>query len=122
MVVIYGPRAVGRSIISWGLRMDCSGRGEATAYLDADQLGFVHARPGIRDELILNAVVDMARSFARAGAERTIVNGNLSSDLITALAGPETVLVNVGAPLGVLVDRIAARKAGSPARLAGTTW
>lgn len=39
LVVIHGPRAVGKSTISWGLFWQRAQHGEPTGYLDADQLG-----------------------------------------------------------------------------------
>lgn len=56
LVIIYGPRAVGKSTISWGLFLDCEARNEPTGYLDADQLGFVHADATLRDQLIHDSI------------------------------------------------------------------
>lgn len=119
LVVIYGPRAVGKSTISWGLFMDCAGSGEPTGYLDADQLGFIHADGVVRDELIQRAVVSLRQNFADAGAVRTIVNGNLTPPLIATLRGSRARLVHLDAPRDVLADRITARTGGNSARLAG---
>lgn len=119
LVVIYGPRAVGKSTISWGLFMDCANRGEPTGYLDVDQLGFVHADAVIRDRLIRLAVVSIAQNFSEAGASRTIVNGNLSWNLIPTIGDDRTVLVHLDASHEVLVERVAARNDGDDARLAG---
>ncbi|WP_058235575.1 hypothetical protein [Devriesea agamarum] len=119
LVVIYGPRAVGKSTISWGLFENCVNRGEPTGYLDADQLGFIHADEVIRDRLICLAVVSIAQNFRKAGATCTIVNGNLSWNLIATLEDNQTMLVYLDASHEVLVERIAARNAGDYARLAG---
>lgn len=119
LIVLFGPRAVGKSALSWGLFMDCAGRGEPTGYLDADQLGFLHAEAGLRDRLILSAITALARSFTEAGAVRTLVNGNLSPALIAALSGPRCSLVHLDAPEDVLATRIAARHGDDEARLGG---
>lgn len=119
LVVIYGPRAVGKSVISWGLFMDRANRGEQTGYLDADQLGFLHARPEIRDRLVRDAVESIARTFREAGASRTIVNGNLPGTLVASWGRAGARLVHLDAPLATLSERAAARYGGDAARLAG---
>lgn len=119
LVVVYGPRAVGKSTISWGLFMDCAGRGEPTGYLDADQLGFVHADAALRGQLICRSVASLAQTFADAGAVRTVVNGNLTPALVATLHESRARLVLLDAPRDVLIERIAARKGGDSARLAG---
>ena len=119
LVVVYGPRAIGKSTISWGLFTDCAGRGEPTGYLDADQLGFVHADATLRDRLVRLAVSALARNFAAAGAQRTVVNGNLSTGLVASFHGSRASLLHLDAPREVLVERIAGRHGGDDARLAG---
>ncbi|MDF1489447.1 AAA family ATPase [Tessaracoccus caeni] len=119
LVVIHGPRAVGKSTISWGLFMDCAGSDEPTGYLDADQLGFIHADAAVRDRLILRAVASMAQNFADAGAVRTIVNGNLTPAVVASLQGSRVALVQLDAPQDVLAARIAARNEANSARLTG---
>lgn len=119
LVVIYGPRAVGKSAISWGLFMDCVNQGEQTGYLDADQLGFIHASPEVRDRLIRVAVESIANTFREAGASRSIMNGNLSEALVSAWGGAGAALVHLDAPIATLTERAEARHGGDAARLAG---
>ena len=119
LVVIYGPRAVGKSAISWGLFMDCVNQGEQTGYLDADQLGFIHASPEVRDRLIRVAVESIAHTCREAGASRSIMNGNLSEALVSAWGGAGAALVHLDAPIATLAERAEARHGGDAARLAG---
>ena len=119
LVVIYGPRAVGKSAISWGLFMDCVNQGEQTGYLDADQLGFIHASPEVRDRLIRVAVESIAHTFREAGASRSIMNGKLSEALVSAWGGAGAALVHLDAPIATLAERAEARHGGDAARLAG---
>ena len=119
LVVIYGPRAVGKSAISWAVFMGCMERGEQIGYLDADQLGFVHASTEVRDQLIRGAVESIAHVFREAGASHILVNGNLSEALISTWGGAGVTLVYLDAPIATLAERAAARHGGDAARLAG---
>ena len=119
LVVIYGPRAVGKSAISWAVFMGCMERGEQIGYLDADQLGFVHASTEVRDQLIRGAVESIAHVFRESGASHTLVNGNLSEALVSAWGGAGATLIHLDAPITTLAERAAARHGGDAARLAG---
>ena len=119
LVVIYGPRAVGKSAISWAVFMGCMERGEQIGYLDADQLGFVHASTEVRDQLIRGAVESIAHVFREAGASHILVNGNLSEALISTWGEAGATLVHLDAPIATLAERAAARHGGDAARLAG---
>lgn len=119
LVVIYGPRAVGKSAISWAVFMGCMERGEQIGYLDADQLGFVHASTGVRTQLIRGAVESIAHVFREAGASHTLVNGNLSGALVSTWGEAGATLVHLDASIATLAERAAARHGGDAARLAG---
>lgn len=119
VVALFGPRAVGKSTVAWSWFMQESNAGTPTAFLDADQLGFVHAEPARRDRIASEAVRALSANFARRGALRTIVNGNLTPDQVAGLTAQGATTIYLDAADQALHHRIRARRDGNVARLAG---
>ena len=124
VTVIHGPRAVGKSTVSWELFTRDRDSGTTTAYVDLEQLGFF--RPGIGSNTHLRvanlaAVWDTSyplgvRSLIANGRVDTVEDGRLIRETFPAAA---VRLVHLAADGEAVRRRIAERHGGSPARLIG---
>jgi len=84
VTIIIGPRAVGKSAVSWGLAMRRWVSGERTGYVDLDQVGFL--RPSPPDASLREANLGVIwRNTLSRGANRLIANGMVTTneDLVT---------------------------------------
>jgi broad-specificity NMP kinase len=121
VTVIVGPRAVGKSSVSWAAAMGHWSVRERTTYADLDQVGFF--RPH-RADLALSAAnlgVIWRNSLAR-GVPRLIANGMVTTaediELLRHAVRPAHVrVIRLAADATTLQQRIQARFDGSPARL-----
>jgi broad-specificity NMP kinase len=121
VTIIMGPRAVGKSSVSWGLAMRRWISGERTAYVDLDQVGFL--RPAPSDTSLQAANLGMIwRNALSRGATRLIANGMVMTNqdlaiLRHAVRPAPVQAVRLAANPDTLWERIEARSVGGPARL-----
>jgi broad-specificity NMP kinase len=121
VTIIMGPRAVGKSSVSWGLAMRRWGSGERTAYVDLDQVGFLRPAPTDASLRAANLGVIWRNAHSR-DATRLIANGMVTTHQDLAIlrhaVRPATVhAVRLAANPDTLWERIRARSVGGPARL-----
>jgi len=121
VTIVIGPRAVGKSSVSWGLAMRRWVGGERTAYVDLDQVGFLRPAPPDASLQAANLGVIWRNALSR-GANRLVANGMVttSEDLATLRHAVQPALVRalrLTASPDALWERILARSAGGPARL-----
>lgn len=116
---LFGPRASGKSTIAWALMLRQTQQGRRVGFVDAEQVGFVHGRRELRDSITHDVIVALASVFASTGADRTIVNGSLSVQLLRRLEGESVDLVQLEASPEAVAHRIAERVNGGSVRLAG---
>ena len=121
VTIIIGPRAVGKSSVSWGLAMRRWASGERTAYVDLDQVGFLRPAPSDASLQAANLGVIWRNALSR-GANRLIANGlvptNESLAILRHAVRPAPVqAVRLAANPDTLWERIEARSTGGPARL-----
>ena len=120
--IIIGPRAVGKSSVSWGLAMRRWISGERTVYVDLDQVGFL--RPALPDASLQAANLGMIwRNALARGTSRLIANGMVTTHedlaILRHAVRPAPVrALRLTADPDTLWERIRARSAGSPSRLA----
>ncbi len=127
VTVVCGPRAVGKSSVSWAMFMRCTKAGRRTCYVDLDQISFLRgAGPTDADRTALrNANLAAVWSNAAArGATALIANGMIGGDhdlrgLRRALHPAEVHVIGLSADPQAIADRIRSRHSGSPARLIG---
>jgi broad-specificity NMP kinase len=122
VTIITGPRAVGKSSVSWGLAMRRWASGERTAYVDLDQVGFLRPTPSDSSLQAANLGVIWRNALSR-GACRLIANGMLSTSedlaILQHAVRPATVrALRLAASPDALWERIRARSVGSQSRLA----
>ena len=121
VTIVIGPRAVGKSSLSWGMAVRRWAGGERTAYVDLDQVGFLRPAPSDVSLQAANLGVIWRNTLSR-GAKRLIANGMVTTneDLATlrqaVRPAPVRVLRLVASP-DALWARILARSTGGPARL-----
>ncbi|MBE3074962.1 MAG: AAA family ATPase [Actinobacteria bacterium] len=121
VTMIIGPRAVGKSSVSWGMAMRRWVSGERTVYVDLDQLGFL--RPAPSDASLQGANLGVIwRNALSRGANRLIANGMVTTNedlaiLRHAVRPARVQALRLAANPDTLWERIRARSAGSPARL-----
>jgi broad-specificity NMP kinase len=121
VTIIIGPRAVGKSSVSWGVAMRRWAGGERTAYVDLDQVGFLRPAPADASMQAANLVVIWRNALSR-GANSLIANGMVttSQDLAIlrhAVRPAPVKAVRLAAHPDKLWERIRARSTGGPARL-----
>ena len=121
VTIIIGPRAVGKSSVSWGLAMRRWTSGERTAYVDLDQVGFLRPAPSDASLQAANLGV-IWRSALSRGANRLIANGMVTTKedlaILRHAVRPAPVgALRLAANPDTLWERIRARSAGSSARL-----
>jgi broad-specificity NMP kinase len=121
VTIIIGPRAVGKSSVSWGLAMRRWVSGERTVYVDLDQVGFLRPAPSDVSLQAANLGVIWRTALSR-GASRLIANGMVTTSedlaILRHAVRPASVqALRLAANPDTLWERIRARSAGSPARL-----
>lgn len=121
VTIIIGPRAVGKSSVSWGLAMRRWASGERTAYVDLDQVGFLRPAPADASLQAANLGVIWRNALSR-GANRLIANGMVTTKESLAIlrhaVRPAPVrALRLAANPDTLWERIRARSTGGPARL-----
>jgi len=121
VTIIIGPRAVGKSSVSWGMAMRRWVSGECTVYVDLDQVGFLRPAPSDGSLQAANLGVIWRNALSR-GANRLIANGMVTTNedlaiLRHAVRPARVQALRLAANPDTLWERIRARSAGSPARL-----
>jgi len=121
VTIVIGPRAVGKSSVSWGMAMRRWVSGERTVYVDLDQVGFLRPAPSDASLRAANLAVIWRNALSR-GAHRLIANGMVTANADLAIlrhaVRPVSVrALRLAASPDALWERIRARSAGSPARL-----
>ena len=121
VTIIIGPRAVGKSLVSWGLALRRWASGERTAYVDLDQVGFLRPAPADASLQAANLGVIWRNALSR-GANRLIANGIVTTNedlaILRHAVRPAPVrALRLAANPDTLWERIRARSVGSPARL-----
>jgi broad-specificity NMP kinase len=121
VTIVIGPRAVGKSSVSWGMAMRRWVGGERTVYVDLDQVGFLRPEPSDAWLQAANLGVIWRNALSR-GASRPIANGMVTTNEDLAILqhsvrpAPVRALRLTSNP-DTLWERIRARSAGTPARL-----
>jgi uncharacterized SAM-binding protein YcdF (DUF218 family)/predicted kinase len=121
VTIIIGPRAVGKSSVSWGMAMRRWVSGERTAYVDLDQVGLLRPEP-LDTSLQAANLGAIWRNALSRGANRLIANGMVStnedlSNLRHAVRPAPVRALRLTASPEALWNRIRDRSTGSPARL-----
>lgn len=121
VTIVIGPRAVGKSSVSWGVAMRRWASGERTVYVDLDQVGFLRPAPSDASLQAANLGVIWRNALSR-GANRLIANGmvttNESLAILRHAVRPSAVQVlRLAANPDALWERIQVRSTGGPARL-----
>ena len=123
VTVVCGPRAVGKSTVSWAMYMGQVAAGARTGYVDLQQVSFTH--PHRLDDSGGMTLAAIGTVFARRGAQALIANGNLegpdAARAIRLASAPTHVrIVRLTADEPTYHHRVARRRAGdNPARLIG---
>jgi AAA domain len=121
VTIVIGPRAVGKSTVSWGLAMRRWVSGERTAYVDLDQVGILRPAP-VESSLQAANLGVIWRNALSGGAGRLIANGMVTTKedlgvLRHAVRPSIARAVRLAASPDILWERILARAPGSPSRL-----
>jgi adenylylsulfate kinase-like enzyme len=78
---LFGPPGVGKSTVGWALHRRWRSAGMLSAYVDIDQLGMLYPTPDPRNHHVkVRNLAAVLRTFAAAGAERTVVSGVIDPD------------------------------------------
>ena len=121
VTIVIGPRAVGKSSVSWGMAMRRWASGERTVYVDLDQVGFL--RPAPLDSSLQGANLGVIwRNALARGANHLIANGMVTTNedlaILRHAVRPASVrALRLAVSPDALWERIRARSVGSPARL-----
>jgi hypothetical protein len=121
VTIIIGPRAVGKSSVSWGMAMRRWISGERTVYVDLDQVGFLRPEPSDASLQAANLGVIWRNALSRGG-RWLIANGMVTTNedltILKHAVRPASVrALRLAANPDAIWERIQARSAGSPARL-----
>jgi len=121
VTIIIGPRAVGKSSVSWGLAMRRWVAGQPTLYVDLDQVGFLRPAPPDSSLQAANLGVLWRNALSR-GATHLIANGMVTTNrdltiLRHALRPAPARALRLAANPDTLWERIQARSTGGPALL-----
>ena len=87
VTIVIGPRAVGKSSVSWGMAMRRWVSGERTLYVDLDQVGFLRPVPSDASLQAANLGVIWRNALSR-GASRLIANGMVTTHEDLAILRP----------------------------------
>ncbi|MFB9909626.1 hypothetical protein [Allokutzneria oryzae] len=113
VIVVSGATAVGKSTAAWSVLQNLWQDGVPTAYIDVDQLGFIHPGP---DSLVEAAhLATLWRGYQQAGARVLLV---VTRDPGSVIPNSPTV-VRLDADAATLADRVRRRAEGESALLAG---
>ena len=121
MTLVIGPRAVGKSSVSWGLAMGRWAGGQRTVFVDLDQVGFLRPAPSDAWLQAANLGVIWRNALSR-GASSLVANGLVTTTADLAIlrhaVRPAPVrALRLAASPGTLWERIRARSGGSSSRL-----
>ena len=127
MLWLCGPAAVGKSTIGWRIFDEVRNSGTKAAFVDLQQIGFLYPAPPDdpgNHRLKAFNLASMWSTFRADGAGCMVVVGTIDSADETqryreALPTVDLTVCRLSAGRSTLVDRIAARAAGSGPRLAG---
>jgi hypothetical protein len=75
VTIIIGPRAVGKSAVSWGMAMSRWVSGEPTVYVDLDQVGFLRPAPSDASLQAANLGVIWRNALSRGANVRMTCSG-----------------------------------------------
>jgi gluconate kinase len=122
VTVIHGPRAVGKSTVSWELFARNRNSGTTTGYVDLEQLGFYRPGVGSNTPLRVANLAALWETFHTLGVRSLIANGRVDTPedarLIRETFPAAAVrLVRLAADADAIRRRIAERHRGAPARL-----
>jgi Mrp family chromosome partitioning ATPase len=121
LVVVTGPRAVGKSTVAWALFQQRVAAGQRTAFVDLEQLGFAHVGDAEMARLRVRNLAAVARVFRERGAGEVIVNGRITQgelEVLTRWGGVR--IVRLTAAASAIHERVVQRAfQGGPGRLAG---
>lgn len=123
LTVVCGPRAVGKSSVSWEMFQRAFESGTATGYVDLEQLGFLQPADKGNSTLRVANLAGLWNTFRPLGAHSMIANGRIDVEdarlIHSHFASVSVHLVRLTADADTYRDRIRRRHAGGPARLAG---
>lgn len=123
LTVVCGPRAVGKSSVSWQVFMRSCASDVATAYADLEQLGFLGPAPAGNTDLRVSNLAALCNAFRPWGVRSIIANGQVDAEcaglLRARFAAHRVRLVRLTADADAYRRRIGRRHDGGPARLAG---
>ena len=87
VTLVIGPRAVGKSSVSWGLAMGRWAGGQRTVYVDLDQVGFLRRAPSDAWLQAANLGVIWRNALSR-GASSLVANGLVTTTADLAILRP----------------------------------
>lgn len=123
LTVVCGPRAVGKSSVSWQMFTRARESGTATGYVDLEQLGLVHLADDRPNRLRIANLVGVWNTFFSLGTRSLIANGRIEVEdarhIRALFPSAEVRLVRLTAEIDAYRDRIHRRHDAGPARLAG---
>jgi broad-specificity NMP kinase len=123
LIVVSGPRAVGKSSVSWQVFTQKCASGVATAYADLEQLGFLRPADGDDTALRVSNLAALWNALRPLGIRSLIANGQLDGEgaslLRTRFDSASVRVVRLTASADAYRQRISQRHGGGPARLAG---
>jgi AAA domain len=121
VTVVCGPRAVGKSSVSWAMFMESVNAGVRTGYVDLEQISFVRPMAQAASRLKIRNLASHVATFTAHGARHVIANGMVDSHMATVLRRLGSVsIVRLVAGEAELSARIASRATnGGGPRLIG---
>lgn len=127
VVFICGPAAVGKSSVGWEVFSSWLAAGRTTAFVDLAQIGFLNVSGIAQPELVQLKAANLAAlwsTFADAGADHLVVNGEIASALEAevyraALPKTESTIYRLTADAPTLRERVYERGLGLGPPLAG---
>jgi adenylylsulfate kinase-like enzyme len=122
-ILLVGPTAVGKSTIGWHVFQASAQSGTTTAFIDIDQLGFVH--PGPTAAVKVANLASISGGFHTIGTCRLITvaraTGHRAAGYRRALNDDAVTVVHLDAAPRDISQRIAHRANGEGPRLAGNS-
>ncbi|WP_308820137.1 hypothetical protein [Pseudonocardia alni] len=117
VAAVTGPTAVGKSTAGWHALQTLWQQGLTTAFVDAQQLSFVHPPPP--DAFVQSQISALVHGYERAGATAALLVARDPTIARTWSGGPPGVVVRLGADRASLQERVESRGRGLSALLAG---